>query len=649
MSDTDDDILTAAYPKASVKPTKATDESDLDAAEILAAYAKEPQKPLTKQELLKPMHTAPWLGQVTDQPKSTGGLEELAGGFGRGLVMGGMGVGQMIPGDVVTRADVQEQRDLSAGLMDTRMGRLGNLLGTGAFYAPLAYIPGANTGLGSAAIGGGVGLLAPSTSSTETAGNVFGGMIGGPLFNRVGAGLTANTGVASGGFSGIAPNLRQGAAHWASQPTNLSAASANGAAVSQASPELRQAYNQAVANGQTPKAEVLARHIEADTLPVPIRLTEGQATQNPDIVSREMNRRGQTGLSQVHNQQNAALNENLGHLRESVGPDVFTTNNTQHADTIIQAYKDRDAPIVADINARYQALNDAAGGEFPVDGQAFVANARAALKGKLKSEFVPDAIERQLKAFENGEPMTFEQFEAMRTNLANEMRDNSSGNARAAAGLVRQALEDLPLTGGAADLKPLADAARSAARARFASLEADPAYRAAIEGTVPPDRFIERFVTGGKRDNVATMRQHLEGNDQALQTLGVAAIDDLRAAAGIDPQGNGNFNQHRFNTRLTKQQELLPHLIPGGERDQLASLGNVARYLNFRPKGSYVNESNTLTGALAVGAASAALAAADAKTGGLASMGRKAFDLMNKGKELQQTTRPLAGAFEEPK
>jgi hypothetical protein len=362
-----------------------------------------------------------------------------------------------------------------------------------------------------------------------------------------------------------------------------------------------------------------------------------------------MNRRGQTGLSQVHNQQNAALNENLGHLRESVGPDVFTTNNTQHADTIIQAYKDRDAPIVADINAKYQALNDAAGGEFPVDGQAFVANARAALNKKMKSNFVPSEIESDLKAFESGEPMTFEQFEAMRTNLASEMRDNPSGNKRSAAGIVRQALEDLPLTGGAANLKPLADEARSAAKARFAALESDPAYKAAIENDVPPDKFIERFVTGGTRDNVARMRQHLEGNDRALQTLGAAAIDDLRSAAGIDPQGNGNFNQARFNTRLNKQQELLPHLIPGGERDQLATLGNVARYLNFRPKGSYVNESNTLTGALAVGAASAAIAAADAKTGGLASMGRKAFDMLNKGKELQQTTKPLAGAFEEPK
>ena len=645
MSDTDDDVLLAAYPKATKKRAEATDTGDLDAVALTAAYATEKPKPLTKQSLLEPMKTAPWLGHVTDQPASTGGLQELAGGVGRGLVMGGLGVGQMIPGGA-TRADVQEQRDLSAGLMDTRMGRLGNLIGGGAFYAPLAAIPGANAAL----IGGGAGLLAPSTSTTETAGNVAGGLIGGPLANRIGGGMTANAGVARGGFSGIAPNLTQSAAHWANQPSNLSAASASGAAVSNISPELRQAYNQAVAAGHAPKPEILARHVEADSLPVPIRLTEGQATQNPDIISREMNRRGATGLSQIHNQQDAALTANLQHLRESVGPDVFTANHTEHGDTLIQAYKDRDAPIVADINAKYQALNDAAGGQFPVDGQAFVANARAALHGKMKSEFLPDAIERQLKAFENGEPMTFEQFEAMRTNLAEEIRSpKASGNERAASGLVRQALEDLPLTGGAANLKPLADEARSAAKERFSALEADPAYKAAVEGTVPPDKFIPKFVTGGTRDNVALMRQHLTGNDHALQTMGVAAVDDLRAAAGIDSQGNGAFNQARFNKRFQEQSAKLPHLIPGGEREQLATLGNVARYVKSQPVGNVVNNSGTLSGAIAEGAASLATAAVDVKTGGMASAARKGWQMLNKGKELKQTTKPLAGAFEEPK
>jgi hypothetical protein len=600
------------------------------------------------------MHTAPWLGQVTDQPKSTGGVEELAGGFGRGLVMGGMGVGQMIPGDMVTRADVQEQRDLSAGLMDTRMGRLGNLLGTGAFYAPLAYVPGANTAMGSAAIGGGAGLLAPSTSATETTGNVVSGLVGGPMMGRMNRSMARNTGIVANGYEGIAPGLRQGAANWVNQPTSLSAASSMGADISQASPELQQAYKDAINQGLKPRPQVVANHIEADSLPKSINLLEGQASRDPGIYSSQFNNRGRNGLAEIFDKQEQQLKDNLQHMRETVGPDVFTTNNTEHGDTLIKAYKDQDIPIKADIDEKYKALRDAAGGNFPVDGQTFVANARAALDKEMLSDFVSPAFEKQLKKFENNEPMTYQQFESMRTRLAEEMRDhNVSGNQKMAAGIIRQSLEDLPLTGAAADLKPLADAARSAARARFAALEADPAYKAAIENSVPPDKFVQKFVTGGTRDNVALMRQNLTGNDQALQTMGVAAIDDLRNAAKVDAKGNGEFSQKRFNDRLNQQQPLLPHLIPGQERGQLQALGNVARNIKEPPTGSTVNYSNTLSAALSDEATSmatnAALKAADVKLGGAPSLAKKGIEFFTKRHELQKATRPLAGAFEEPK
>ena len=632
-------------PSASVPSnTKSTGNSDDDAASAAISFLSEKSKPkkLTKQDLLSPMESMPWLGQSVDQPKSTGGLEELGAGTGRGMYMAGLGVGQTL--GLASKEDVKEARKSSEGLMDTRMGRLGNLIGGGAAYAPLTFIPGANTALGSALIGGGAGAIAPSESNEELGKNILGGAIGGPLFNKIGS-------AAGAGLSQVAPSLREGAAgslnNWASGSQSMGAASSVGADISQASPELKHSYAQAVAEGKTPKQDVIARHVEADSLPVPIRLTEGQATQDPDTISREMNHRGATGLSQFHNQQDAALTANIQHLRESVGPDVFTTNPTEHGDTLIQAYKDRDAPIVADIDAKYQALNDAAGGEFPVDGQTFAVNARAALKKSLKSGFVPAGIESDLKAFESGEPMSFEQFEAMRSNLASEMRDNPTGNARTAAKIIRQQLEELPLKGGAAELKPLADSARSAAKERFSALEADPAYKAAVEGTVPPDKFIPKFVTGGDRDNIAIMRQHLDGNDRALQTMGVAAVDDLRAAAGVDAQGNGAFNQARFNKRLQIQSAKLPHLIPGEQRQQLETLGNVSRYIKAQPVGNVVNNSGTLSGAIAEGAVNLATNVADIKTGGMASVARKGWSLLNKGKELKETTKPLAGGFKE--
>ena len=104
--------------------------------------------------------------------------------------------------------------------------------------------------------------------------------------------------------------------------------------------------------------------------------------------------------------------------------------------------------------------------------------------------------------------MTFEQFEAMRTNLAAEIRKaerSGDGNAKMAASLVYEALDNLPLTGDAAALKPLADKARTLAKARFDQLKADPAYRAAINDKVPADKFLDTFVIKGHNKNVQTM------------------------------------------------------------------------------------------------------------------------------------------------
>lgn len=363
-----------------------------------------------------------------------------------------------------------------------------------------------------------------------------------------------------------------------------------------------------------------------------------------------MNRRGVSGLSTFLSDQDAKLRDNLRVIRDQTGPDVFSTNPVEHGDTLIDAYKEKDAPIVADIEAKYKALNDAAGGDFPVDGKTFAENARDALKKKLKSNFLPAGIESDLSSFERGDPMTFEQFEAMRTNLASEMRDNPSGNARAAAGIVREQLENLPLRGGAENLKPLADAARQAARARFEALAADPAYKAAVEGSVPPDRFVNRFVLNGQRDQVATMRNNLAGNDRAVQTMGVATLDDLRQSAGIDSKGNGAFNQARFNKRLEALDPKIQYLLPSDQLGHVRTLGEVSRYAKSQPPGHVINNSNTFSGALADSAKDLGMDAVtnvlNAKTGVAGTILRKGIEKFSSGAELKQATKPLAGAFD---
>lgn len=351
---------------------------------------------------------------------------------------------------------------------------------------------------------------------------------------------------------------------------------------------------------------VVLRHLEGDSLPVPVRLTEGQATGDLVKISKEMNQRGTPEgqpLAYRLNEQNKALAENVPAIREQAAPDVYSTKTIDSSEALIDAYKTLDKDRNAKITTAYKALEDANGGTFPVDGVQLAKNAEALLSKKLKSEFLPPSIKAQLERFKSGEPMTFEQFEAMRTNLAAEIRKaerSGDGNSSMASSLVRQALEDLPLTGDAAALKPLADSARNLAKSRFDALKQDPAYKAAVNETVPADKFLEKFVIRGVNKNVKTMVDTLGQDSIGHQHMKAGTINWLSDKAGL-VEGKGNFSQANFNKALKSLDDVRNYeqIFDPTTQLQLKTLGNVANYTQFQPRGAYVNNSNTLVGYLA--------------------------------------------------
>lgn len=103
----------------------------------------------------------------TDDMGVTG---RFAAGVGKAITDVGRGVGQAV--GLVSRQDVTNSRQQDAPLMATTAGKVGDIAGTIAATAPAALIPGANTLLGGAAIGGLTGFLQPSASSGETLRNI---------------------------------------------------------------------------------------------------------------------------------------------------------------------------------------------------------------------------------------------------------------------------------------------------------------------------------------------------------------------------------------------------------------------------------------------------------------------------------------------
>jgi hypothetical protein len=373
-------------------------------------------------------------------------------------------------------------------------------------------------------------------------------------------------------------------------------------ALTSATPEFQQLYgNMPLDKVNTP---VVMRHLEADSLDVPIRLTKGQGSVDPVQLSKEQNLRGsQPELAYRFNEQNQLLVDNLQARKERAAPDVYATKTIESSQALIDAYKALDDARNVDISAAYKKLEDAAGGQFPVDGVALARNAEAALAKKLKTDFLPTPIKNQLERFKNGEPMTFEQFEAMRTNLAAETRKaerSGDGNAAMASSIVREALENLPLKGEAASLKPLADQARSLAKARFDELKKDPAYKAAVNDAVPADKYFDKFVIKGVNKNINTMVNTLGPDSVAHQHMRAGTINWLSDKAGI-VDGRGNFSQANYNKALKSLDDVnnFGAIFDPESQMKLRTLGNVAAYTQFQPRGAFINNSGTLVGYLA--------------------------------------------------
>jgi len=384
------------------------------------------------------------------------------------------------------------------------------------------------------------------------------------------------------------------------------------------------------------------RHIDSASLPVPMQLSAGQATGDIGQLSHEQNRRGaEPSYAKLFNDQNNHLISNIDAIHDNAAPDVYHLNHVDAGASLIDAYKAKDADIKHYISGLYGSLRDANGGQFPLDGAQFVGSADAALAREMKGRYIPPEIRADMEHIRGGGLMTFENFENMRTNLAADARKAEragDGNAAHAISLVRNALESIPMTNETAAIKPLADAARAAARKRFDLIKNDPAYESAIHDKTAPDDFIKKFVINGKVDKVRTMRDNLDDDWLAGQTIASGTVNFLKNQAGIR-DGTGNFTQAGYNKALKTIEPKLHDLVDPSTASHLLTLGKVARYTQEQPRGSFVNNSNTLVGGLADKAGEAAWTAADAKTLGATKVYR---DFVNNAKLKERANQSLA-------
>lgn len=422
-------------------------------------------------------------------------------------------------------------------------------------------------------------------------------------------------------------------------------------ALETATPEFQQLYGSMNLNKvNTP---VVLKHLEADSLDVPVRLTEGQASGDITKLSREQNLRGsQPEYAKRFNEQNQQLVDNLQARRDAAAPDVYASKTIESSQALIDEYKRLDQTRNDAIDAKFTELRDKAGGDLPVDAATLLKNVDQQLsKELLLTDGQSMSQYRELKGLADTGTMTFDQYLSMRRNASRLSAEAKDGNVRQAARIFVQELDKLPLTNETAILKPIADQARSLARQRFEALKKDPAYKAAVDNTVPADKFFNKFVIDGVNKNINTMVDTFGRDSLAHQHMRAGTINWLSDKAGI-VDGRGNFSQANYNKAVKKLDDVknFQAIFDPESQLKLRTLGNVAAYTQFQPRGSFVNNSNTLVGYLANKAAGGLEQAgniAGLKTFGypLGTEARRVIRTAQERREAEAALKPGAGSI----
>jgi hypothetical protein len=416
------------------------------------------------------------------------------------------------------------------------------------------------------------------------------------------------------------------------------------AAIAQASPEL--AAQLAKENPATISPQVLERYVDADSLG--IRLTKGQATQDPSLISFERNSRSQDPrLVEALSQQNKALQEKASSVRETAAPDVFAPDYVANAEGALEFIGGKIKQNEQTTTKAYKDLENFGAGKIEVDGKTFGNDAMKALTAKEDIDFLPSVIKTKIEAYQGGKPMNFAQYENLRTQIARETRKAQKaddGNAVHALTLVRGELEKLPLIGETVEAKALADKARSVAKSEFDLLNRDsPAYNKVyadlVNGATDTKDFIQSAVLRSKNKDFAKTIE-LFDDPVAQQHLRAGALDIIIKDA---TDASGNFKPARFSKAIENLDvnKKLDALF-GEEAQTLRKIAKTGQLIEARPAGAYVNESNTAVTQMA-GEYAKRLAAKTPLVGGLVEPAINIMAERASKKAIDESLRPGAG------
>lgn len=342
--------------------------------------------------------------------------------------------------------------------------------------------------------------------------------------------------------------------------------------------------------------------------------TEGQALQDPRIMSEEYNAQNKPGNEALHQkfaERDQKVINAIEDTKQRITPDVFETTPQAAANLALEKMVANDKVRLQDISNKYQMLADSNGGELPVAGKSIVELANKNLEEIGRDEFVPGEIKNILKKIQDSDTIPYKKYEQYRTILSTAQRATKDGNVKAAIGAIRDAFESIPMEEGTAEQKALADEARKAYKARKNLIEANPAYKTAVEGdlrtaeemaaNVPhpaASNFIDKHYSDKTSQvNLNRLLNEIGRDTPEHQGLNAALLDKMKSQAGIR-DNKGKPSQAAINKFVYDPVKgyatNLPIMLGTDNLQELRDVADYARMTDHTAiPGSYANVSKS--------------------------------------------------------
>lgn len=367
---------------------------------------------------------------------------------------------------------------------------------------------------------------------------------------------------------------------------------------------IKQEVGDALKVGAEPNPKIIANRADAASLPVPIDLTRGQAGRDAMQYSWEVNNSKIAGagepLSTRLVAQNRQLIENLNQLGAKNAPSTYEASQA-----LIQHLEGLDARANDAIDAAYSKVRDSAGRPALMDQDAFGAMSKDLLtdgRPELASlvslaDYLPPNIATQYNALLSGKlPLTVDTAQFLDRAWGGVQRGAADDTVKKAIGQLRTALNKAPVKDQlGAEAMAAYKAARGMAKERIDMMDANPAYKAVVDG-VEPDKFFQKYVQGANVSEIGGLKQLIGPDNTSL--LQKTLLGNLKKQAlNRKSDENGVFSQSAYNQVLQDpvQMPRLQELFKDAPDTlwQMYRLGRVAENIQAYPMAHSVNTSNT--------------------------------------------------------